>query len=152
GAVPAALLTRTGQAVSLLAAGQSMPAALFSPEVGPLAEDVLNAMAVAKQKTVGVWLVLVALVLAGGMAAHQTLAALVPAGGPAPTDTPAARQTPLGPAPEAPGEVRCFTVEEWAWSVSFSPNGRRILIGVGGAGVPVRVCDFGSGQEVLRTA
>src|SRR5262249_52553155 len=79
-------------------------------------------------------------------------AALVPAGGPATTDTPAARQTPLGPAPEAPGEVRCFTVEEWAWSVSFSPNGRRILIGVGGAGVPVRVCDFGSGQEGLRTA
>jgi RNA polymerase sigma factor (sigma-70 family) len=152
GAVAAALLSRTSTALSLLAAGKAVPAGLFSPGVGPLAEDVLHALTVAKQKTAAAWIVLAALVLAGGVAAHHTVAALVPAGGTATTDTPAPRQAPLGPAPEAPGEVRRFTVEQWPWSVSFSPNGRQILIGVGGARQTVHVRDFSSGQEVLRTA
>src|SRR5262249_19150348 len=50
-----------------------------------------------------------------------------------------------------PGEVRRFTVEEYTWSVSFSRDGRKILIGTGGTRAPIRVCDFLSGQEVLRT-
>jgi WD40 repeat protein len=66
-----------------------------------------------------------------------------------------------------------FTVEQSAWSASFSPDSRRVLIGVGGSAAavryeesfeklranaipiadfaPVRVCDISSGQEVLRT-
>jgi RNA polymerase sigma factor (sigma-70 family) len=151
GAVPAALLTHTGTAVSLLAAGKAVPAGLFSPEVGPLAEGVLHALTAAKLKTAGVLLVLAALVLAGGLAARHTLTALVPAGRTATAHAPAPRQAPLRRPSEPPGEVRRFTVEQWAWSVSFSPNGRQILIGVGGSAAPVRVCDVGSGQEVLRT-
>jgi RNA polymerase sigma factor (sigma-70 family) len=69
GAVPVALLTQTSQAVSLLAAGQAVPAALLSPEVAPLAEEVLHAMTVAKRKTAGAWLVLLVAFLAVGTAA-----------------------------------------------------------------------------------
>src|SRR5262249_16959772 len=47
--------------------------------------------------------------------------------------------------------VRCFQVEEWAWSVSFSPDGKQILIGVGGGGTPIRGYEFSSGEEGLRT-
>jgi RNA polymerase sigma factor (sigma-70 family) len=152
GAVPAALLSHTSKAAGLLAAGGAVTAGLLTPGAGPLAESVLHAMAVAKHKTAGVWLALAALVLAGGVATHHTLAALAPAGRPAASRAPAARQGPRGWPTEAVGEVRRFPVEQWAWSVSFSPDGRQVLIGTGGAGVPVRVCDVRSGAEVLRTA
>jgi RNA polymerase sigma factor (sigma-70 family) len=95
GAVPAALLTHTSKTVSLLAAGKAVPAGLFSPEVGPLAEGVLHALAVAKQKTAGVGLVLAALVLAGGVAACHTLAAFVPDGGTATAPAPVASSLAL---------------------------------------------------------
>jgi RNA polymerase sigma factor (sigma-70 family) len=151
GAVPAALLTRTIKAVNLPAAGEAVTAGLIGTEVAPLAEGVLRGMAAAKRKAAGAWLALAAVVLAGGVAAHQTLAALMPAGGTATSHTLAARRPRLALAYLAVGEMRRFPVEECAWSVSFSPDGRRVLIGVGGVGVPVRVCDVNSGQEVLRT-
>jgi RNA polymerase sigma factor (sigma-70 family) len=145
GAVPAALLTSTIKAVGALAAGETGAAGLISSEAPQLAEAVLRAVSVAKQKTAGVWLFLATLVLAGGLVTFYALAAR-------PTQ-PAltARRARLAPAPSAPREVRRIKVEQWAWSVSFSPDGRRILIGTGGAGVPVHVYDVSSGKEVLRT-
>jgi RNA polymerase sigma factor (sigma-70 family) len=144
GAVPATLLANTVKAVSLQAAGEAAAAGLASTEVSPLADSVLRAMAAAKQKKVGLVFVLATLVLGGGMVAGHALET---------------RQAQPHQAPGevadflawVPGEVGRLKVEQWAWSVSFSQNGRQMLIGVGGAGVPVRVCDFSSGQEVLRT-
>jgi RNA polymerase sigma factor (sigma-70 family) len=150
-AVPAGLLTQTSTAVSLLAAGKVVTHGLLSPEVSPLAEGVLHALAVAKQKTAAIWLVLAALVFAGGIAIHHALAALAPAGGAATFRTPVARLARRQRPSEPPGEVRRFPVEEWAWSVSFSPDGRQVLVGTGGEKTRVRGYDFKSGQEVLRT-
>jgi WD40 repeat protein len=145
--VPAALLANTVKAVGLLAAGETVAAGLISAEVTPLADSVLRAMAVAKLKTAGAWLILATLVLAGGMEAVHALAARRDQPQPAlhPEEV-----TPV-PEPEPPGEVRRFPVEEWAWSVSFSPDSGQILIGTGGR-ASVRVCDVSSGKEVLRTA
>jgi RNA polymerase sigma factor (sigma-70 family) len=151
GAVPAILLAHTNKAVSLLAAGKAVTPGLLSPEVGPLAEGVLKVMAVAKQKTLAVWLVLAALLVAGGLATHQTLAALAPARATDTSPAPAARREGREWPSEPPGEVRRFPLEEWGWSVSFAPGGRQILIGVGGSGAPVRGYDFRSGREVLRS-
>jgi RNA polymerase sigma factor (sigma-70 family) len=145
GAVPAALLANTAKAVSLLAAGEAVAAGLVSTAASPLADSVLRAMAVAKQRTASVVLVLATLGLAGGTATAHALAARWTQSPPAPGE--------VGrfPASEAPGEVRCFPVEEWAWSVSFSLDGARILIGTGGPSAPIRVCDASSGKELLRT-
>jgi RNA polymerase sigma factor (sigma-70 family) len=148
GAVPAALLAHTVKAVNLLAAGHAAAAGLVSPDVSPLADSVLRAMAVAKQKTASVVLVLATLVLAGGLVTCHALAARWVQSAPALDPHHEASRSPLS---EAPGEVRRFTVEEWAWSVSFSPDGRHMLIGTGGPGTPIRVCDVSSGEEVLRT-
>jgi len=157
GVVPAALLANTVKAVSLPAAGEAAVAGLVSTEVSPLADSVLRAMALAKQKTASVVLVLATLVLAGVMVTCYALAARRAQPQPTPGEV---RRFPASGtpgevrhfrAPAAPGEVRRFKVQEWAWSVSFSPNGRQILIGVGGSAAPVRVCDVGSGREVLRT-
>jgi RNA polymerase sigma factor (sigma-70 family) len=139
GAVPATLLANTVKVVSL-EAWDAAAAVLVSTEVSPLADSVLRAMAAAQQKKVGLLFVLATLVLGGGMVAGYA------------PETPQAEppQAPGFPA-WVPGEVRRFKFEQWAWSVSFSSNGRQLLIGVGGAGVPVRVYDFGTGQEVLRT-
>jgi RNA polymerase sigma factor (sigma-70 family) len=144
GAVPAALLGNTAKAVGLLAAGEAAAAGLISAEVSALADGVVRGMALAKLKTPSALLVLAALVLAGGIVACQAL------------EPPAAPPRPAAPAPEAPkvaegrDEVRCFAVGEWAWSVSFSPDGRQALIGTGGHGVPIRTCDLGSGNEAPR--
>jgi hypothetical protein len=73
GAVPAALLIDTAKAVRALAAGEAVAAGLVSPEAAPLAEGMLHALAVAKQKAAGVGLALAALVLAGGMVAYHAL-------------------------------------------------------------------------------
>jgi RNA polymerase sigma factor (sigma-70 family) len=145
GAVPAALLANTAKAVGLLAAGDAAATGLVSAGVSPLADSVLRAMAAAKQKTAGVVLVLATLGLAGGMVTSHALAARRAQSPPAPGE--------VGrfPTSEAPGEVWRFSVEEWAWSVSFSPDGGRILIGTGGSSAPIRVCDVSSGKELLRT-
>jgi hypothetical protein len=76
GAVPVALLTNTIEATRLLAAGNAVAAGLISSEVTPLTEAVLQALAVAKHKTVGVVVVLAALVLGGGAFAYDTVAGL----------------------------------------------------------------------------
>jgi RNA polymerase sigma factor (sigma-70 family) len=131
GAVPATLLANTVKAVCLQTAGEAAAA---------LADCVLRAMTVAKQKKVGLVFVLATLILGGGMVAGYALETREAQPQPAP-----------GKVTDLPGEVRRSPVEQWAWSVSFSPNGRQILMGVGGAGVPVRVCDFSTGQEVFRT-
>jgi RNA polymerase sigma factor (sigma-70 family) len=147
GAVPAALLASTAKAVGLLAAGEAAAAGLVSAEVSALADSVLRAMTVAKQKTAGVCLVLAALVLAGGMVARRALE-------PQPTPPQPALQEPgevmRFPAPAAADEVRRITVEEVAWSVSFSNDGQRALIG-GGGHAPLRVCDLGNVKEGPRT-
>jgi RNA polymerase sigma factor (sigma-70 family) len=139
GAVPATLLANTVKAVSLEAWGAAATG-LVSTEVSPLADSVVRAMAAATQKKVGLVIVLATLVLAGGMVAGYA------------PETPQAepQQAPGFPA-WVPGEVRRFEVEECAWSVSFSRDGRQILIGTGQGGVPVRVCDLRTGKEVLRT-
>jgi RNA polymerase sigma factor (sigma-70 family) len=151
GAVPAGLLANTVRAFSLLAAGEAAVAGLLSAKVSPLADSVQHAMAVAKWKAAGVVLVLTAVALAGGVVAGLALAARQAQ--PAPVRAGNENPDPARhfPAPEAPGEVRRFPVEQWAWSVSFSPDGRRILIGVGGSGTRIRGYDFSSGEEVLRT-
>jgi RNA polymerase sigma factor (sigma-70 family) len=143
-AVPASLLDNTTRAVRSWAAGETAAAGLTSAEVAPLAECVLRALSAAKYWTTGICLVLATLWL--------VLATLVLAGGPVPLQAPEARPTRPEPVSRAPGEVRRITFEQWAWSVSFSPNGRQVLIGVGGAGEPVRVCEVSSSEEVLRTA
>jgi RNA polymerase sigma factor (sigma-70 family) len=73
-AVPVALLTNTIEATSLLAAGHAVAAGLISNQVTPLTEGVLQALAVAKHKTVGVVVVLAALVLGGGAFAYHRVA------------------------------------------------------------------------------
>jgi RNA polymerase sigma factor (sigma-70 family) len=145
GAVPAALLANTAKAVGLLAAGDAAAAGLVSAEVSPLADRVLRAMAVARQKTAGVVLVLATLGLAGGVVTCHALAARWAQTPPAPGE--------VGRFPtfEAPGEVWRFPVEDSAQSVAFSPDGRRIVIGTLGVGLPVRVCEVSTGAEVLRT-
>jgi RNA polymerase sigma factor (sigma-70 family) len=148
GAVPAALLANTAKAVSLLAAGDAAPAGLVSAGVSPLADSVLRAMAVAKQKTAGVVLVVAALGLAGGLVTCHTLAARWAPRLPAPS---VPGNGGLFAAAEAPGEVMCFPVEDRAQGVAFSPDCRRIVIGTVGVGVPVRVCDVSTGDEVWRT-
>jgi RNA polymerase sigma factor (sigma-70 family) len=149
GAVPAALLSQAVNVANLVAAGEAAAAGLISTPVSALAEGVLRAMAMAKQRAASVGLVLAAFVLVGGVASYRTLAALVPAGEAATSPTPAPRPTPLEQPSEPAGEVRRFPVKSWAWSVSFFPDGRRILIG--GTEMPARVCDFRNGQEVLLT-
>jgi RNA polymerase sigma factor (sigma-70 family) len=128
GAVPAALLANTAKAIGLLAAGEAAAAGLVSAEVSALADSVLRGMAVAKLKTPSIVLVLAALVLAGGIVTCQAL------------EAPRVEPRPAAPAPEAPrvvaapDELRRFTVEESAGSVSFAPDGRRASIGTGGRG------------------
>ncbi len=144
GAVPAALLSHTVNVVNLAAAGETVAAGLISTRVFVVVEAVLRAMAVAKQKALGLVFVLATLVLAGGIVTWKALA-----------DQQAQPQSAPGevtdfPGLVVPGEVRRFPVEEYAWSVSFAPDGERLLIGTGGL-APIRVCDVNSGQEVLRT-
>jgi RNA polymerase sigma factor (sigma-70 family) len=74
GAVPTALLTRTIDAVRLMAAGQPVMARLLKPEVSPLTESVLRAMAGAKRKVVGAVLLLAGLVMGGGLVTYHVLA------------------------------------------------------------------------------
>jgi RNA polymerase sigma factor (sigma-70 family) len=74
GAVPQALLTRTVEAVRLVAAGQTVTAGLLSPQVLPLKEGVLHAMAGAKRKAAGVVLLLAGLAMGGGIVTYQILA------------------------------------------------------------------------------
>jgi RNA polymerase sigma factor (sigma-70 family) len=139
GAVPVALLANTAKAVSLLAAGEAPAAGLVSAEVSALADYVMRGMAVARLKTPAVLLVLAALVLAGGIVTSNAL------------ETPRAQPRPAPAAPGAPDEVRLIAVEERALSVSFSPDGRQALIGTGGHGVPIRICDVSSVNEAPRT-
>jgi RNA polymerase sigma factor (sigma-70 family) len=146
GAVPAALLASTVKAVGLLAAGQTVAAGLISAEASLLAEGVLRALALARLRTAGAWLLLSALVLAGSLGAVHALTARTDQPPPAPKSP---REVVRFPAPEAPGEVRRLTIEDWVWSVAFSPDGRRVLIGTDGNGAPVRVCEVSTGKEVL---
>jgi RNA polymerase sigma factor (sigma-70 family) len=74
GAVPADLLTRMIQAVTLPATGEAVAAGLISAEVGPLTEGVLRTLAVSKLKTALLVLVFVGLVPSGGLLAHHILA------------------------------------------------------------------------------
>jgi RNA polymerase sigma factor (sigma-70 family) len=73
GAVSAAVLAKA-KAVTLLAAGEGTAAGAISAEVCTLTQGVLKAMALAKQNTVGLVLVLAALMLSGGMVTYQVLA------------------------------------------------------------------------------
>jgi WD40 repeat protein len=141
--VPAALLTRTIKATSLLAAGEAVTAGLISREVSQLTEAVLRAMGGAR-KTASALLVMAALVLAGGMVRYHTLAV-------SPTSPEAGRVTSPEQLPTGGEEVRRLAVGGTAWSVSFSPDGRQALIGTD-LGQPVRVYDVGSGEEVRRYA
>jgi WD40 repeat protein len=151
GAVRAALLSQTVKAVSLLAAGEAVAAGPFSAGVSALAEAVLRAMAAAKHKVMGLWVVVGAFVLAGGVAAYDALAALAPTPGTASVNTPADQGLPLRLPAWLPGPAGLFPVEDNAWGVSFSPNGRHFVIATGQGGVAVRVCDVSTGKEVLRT-
>jgi RNA polymerase sigma factor (sigma-70 family) len=148
GTVPAALLANTVKAVGLLAAGEAAAAGLISAEAHPLAEAVLRALALAKLKRAGAWLIVATLVLSGGLEAVHALTARPDQPPPAPQ---VAGEVPQFPAPVALREIRRFPVEEVAWGVSFSPDSRQVLIATGGL-APVRVCDVGSGKEVLRTS
>jgi RNA polymerase sigma factor (sigma-70 family) len=74
GSVPAALLTKTIKAVSLLPAGQTTVAGMISAQVSLLTLRVLQGMAVAKLKKASVLLVMAALVLAGGTITYRALA------------------------------------------------------------------------------
>jgi RNA polymerase sigma factor (sigma-70 family) len=141
GAVPATLLTRTVEAAGLLAAGKTVAPGLISREVSLLTEAVLRTTGVAK-KTAGALLVVAALVLAGGMVRYHTLAA-------PPTSPEAGRVASPEQLPTGREEVRRFAVGGTAWSVSFSPDGRQILIGTDLA-QPVRVYDVSSGEQVRR--
>jgi RNA polymerase sigma factor (sigma-70 family) len=142
GAVPAALLSHTVNLVNLVAAGEAVAAGLISTRVSVVVEGVLRAMSVAKQKALGLVFVLATLVLAGGIVTWKALA-----------DQQAQPQSAPGqvtdlPALAVPGEVRRFQVEEYAWSVSFSPDGQRIVVGVGQGGVPIHIYDLRTGEEV----
>jgi RNA polymerase sigma factor (sigma-70 family) len=92
GAVPAALLANTVQAVGLLAAGQTVTAGLLSARVCPLREGVLRAMTAAKRKAVGVVLLLAGLAMGGGALAYHILPNQ-PRSPEQPPATPGARQT-----------------------------------------------------------
>jgi RNA polymerase sigma factor (sigma-70 family) len=146
GAVPAALLANTVKAVGLLAAGETVAAGLISAEAPALAERVLRAMALTRLKRAGAGLIVATLMLAGGLGAVHALIARPDPPPPAPK---APREVGRVPVPEPPGEARRFTLEGLAWSVAFSPDGRRVLIGTDGNRVPVRVCEVSTGKEVL---
>jgi RNA polymerase sigma factor (sigma-70 family) len=149
GAVPAALLSHTSKAVSLLAAGKAVTAGLLSPGVGPLADGVLHAMAVAKYKTAGVWLVLAALVLACGTATYRTPAALAPDGGAATYLPPEGEAGWSALVPEKVGEVRRFGAEGHRMRrLALSPDGKRLL--TAGHEGSARYWDIASGEEIYR--
>jgi RNA polymerase sigma factor (sigma-70 family) len=73
GSVPAALLTETIRASSLLAAGQTAAAGTIPAPVALLTEEVLRAMAAEKQKKAAILVVMATLVLTGGAIAYRAL-------------------------------------------------------------------------------
>jgi hypothetical protein len=73
GSVPAALLSNTIKAATLLAAGEGAAVGATSTQVSILTEGALRTMALAKQKTVGFVLVMAALVLSAGMVTYHVL-------------------------------------------------------------------------------
>jgi RNA polymerase sigma factor (sigma-70 family) len=73
GALPTALLTRTIDAVRLMAAEQPVMAGLLSAEASTLSEAVLHAMAPTKWKAASVVLLLAALTVGGGAVAYHSL-------------------------------------------------------------------------------
>jgi RNA polymerase sigma factor (sigma-70 family) len=99
-ALPEALLTRTIEAVRLMGAGQAVTAGLLNPDVSPLAQGVLRAMASAKLRVVGVVLLLLGLAIGGGIVASQMI--------PGPPATPDQRaekpSTPIRPEKKNPDE------------------------------------------------
>jgi RNA polymerase sigma factor (sigma-70 family) len=149
GAVPAALLSHTVKAVSLLAAGEAAAAGPFSAGVSGLAEAVLRAMAAAKQKAMGLWVVLAAFVLAGGVAAYDTLAAHVPTPGTASVNTPADLGLPFELSAWVPGELRHFGAEGHRMRrVALAPDGKHLL--TAGLEGTARYWDIATGKEIYR--
>jgi RNA polymerase sigma factor (sigma-70 family) len=73
GSVPAALLANTIKVTTLLAAGEVTAAGAIPTQVSTLTQEVLKAMALAKQKTAGFVLLMAALVLSGGMVTYHVL-------------------------------------------------------------------------------
>jgi hypothetical protein len=74
GSVPADLLANTLKVTALCAAGEATATGAVSGQVSTLTEAVLRAMAVAKQKIAGLVLLIAALVVCGGVVAHDSLA------------------------------------------------------------------------------
>jgi RNA polymerase sigma factor (sigma-70 family) len=128
GAVRATLLSQTVQAVHLVPAGEAVAAGLVSTRVWGIAQGVLRAMSVAKMKTAGALLVLASFAFAAGMAAYHTMTPPLPPSSPTAAD----RGSQLDPADIAPSEVRRFPpVEEWAWNLSYSRDGRLVNLALG---------------------
>jgi RNA polymerase sigma factor (sigma-70 family) len=73
GALPSALLTRTIDAVRLVAAEQPVMAGLLSAEASTLSEAVLHSMAATKWKAASVVLLLAGLAMGGGVVAYHNL-------------------------------------------------------------------------------
>jgi RNA polymerase sigma factor (sigma-70 family) len=73
GALPTALLTRTIDAVRLMAAEQPVMAGMLSAEASTLSEAVLHSMAATKWKAASVVLLLAALAIGGGVVAYHNL-------------------------------------------------------------------------------
>jgi RNA polymerase sigma factor (sigma-70 family) len=74
GSVPAALLSNTIQAATLLTDGDLAAAGAISAQVSTLTEGVLKTMTLAKKKAAGVVLLIAALVVSGGMGTYHLLA------------------------------------------------------------------------------
>jgi RNA polymerase sigma factor (sigma-70 family) len=165
GAVPAVLLANTVKAVGLLAAGETATAGLISTEVAPLADSVLRAMAIAKQKTAVLILLLVGLVPSGGLVAHHAWTAGLPPSGdvnlstrafdPPPPENADANRNDERPWPlpeQGPvkvGEIRSYkapTAKGTVTAVAFSHHGRRAITCTDDGFV--RQYDLASGKEL----
>ena len=72
--VPVAVSAHTIQVVGQLAAGEAIADGLLSAGASALAQGMLRSLTVAKNKTMAVWLLMAALVLASGAAAYYSLA------------------------------------------------------------------------------
>jgi RNA polymerase sigma factor (sigma-70 family) len=134
GALPNALLTRTIDAVRLMAAEQPVMAGLLSAEASTLKDAVLHSMAATKWKAASVVLLLAALAVGGGAVAYHSL-----------PDQPSKPKQQ----PKPVGEVRRFEGHTMgAWGLAFSPDGRHALSGAGDG--TVRLWEVATGREVRR--